>query len=54
MKYRVYTEKNICTRTGIIFATYFKTKKEAVAYANTLTEPAKIERKLVTSWVPCK
>ena len=53
MKYRVYTQKNICRRTGMIYATYFKTKKEAIAYADTLTEPAKIERKVVTSWVSC-
>lgn len=53
MKYRVYTQKNICERTGIIFATYFKTKREAVAYANTLTDQAFIERKLVYSWVSC-
>jgi hypothetical protein len=52
MKYRVYNQKNIDERTGITFATYFKTKREAIAFAATL-ENAIIERKLVTSWVAC-
>lgn len=52
MKYRVYNQKNIDERTGIIFATYFKTKREAIAFAATL-ENAIIERKLVSSWVAC-
>lgn len=53
MKYRVYTKTNISERTGNIFATYFRTKREAIAYAATLKEPATIERKIVTSWVAC-
>jgi hypothetical protein len=50
MKYRVYTNNNICKRTGNIFATYFKTKREAVKYASTLTD-AIIEHKVATTWV---
>ena len=53
MKYRVYNEKNISQYDGAIFATYFKTKKEAVAYANQIGGDVKIERKLVSCWVPC-
>lgn len=53
MKYRVYTEDNYSARLGYYLPTYFKTKKEAQAYANTLTKPATIERKLVNTWVKC-
>lgn len=53
MKYRVYTEDNYSARLGYYLPTYFKTKKEAQAYAKTLTKPAIIERKLVNSWVKC-
>ena len=53
MKYRVYNEKNICKRTGIIFATYFRTKKDAKAFAETLGGEVKIERKVCTNWVAC-
>lgn len=53
MKYRVYTEDNYSARLGCYLPTYFKTKKEAQAYAKTLTKPATIERKLVNSWVKC-
>ena len=53
MKYRAYNEKNICQRTGIIFATYFRTKKEAKAFAETLGGEVKIERKVCTNWIAC-
>lgn len=53
MKYRVYTEDNYSARLGYYLPTYFKTKKEAQAYAKTLTKPATIERKLVNTWVKC-
>ncbi len=57
MKYRVYNEQNIVREgfpmAGHIFATYFRTKREAVAYAQTIENPT-IERKLVESWVPVK
>lgn len=53
MKYRVYNEKNINKNDGKIFPTYFKTKKEATAYANQIGGNATVERKVVTSWVAC-
>jgi hypothetical protein len=52
MNYRVYNEQNIDKRTGITFATYFRTKKEAKAFAQTINN-AIIERKVCTSWVAC-
>lgn len=59
MNYRVYTNKNIDARTGWIFATYFKTKREAVAFAATLegmngVTEIHLERKAVTTWNPCR
>ncbi len=48
MSWRTYNERNICARTGIIFATYFRTKKEAVAYCEIYG--GVVEKKLVTSW----
>ena len=50
MKYRTYTPNNICARTGIIFATYFRTKREAVAYAKELGADAVVERKCGDNW----
>ena len=50
MKFRVYNEKNIDRVRDIIFATYFRTKKEAVAFAATIENPI-IEKKLVHSWI---
>lgn len=52
MKYRVYNESNWDERMGMYFCTYFKTKKEAVAYAEKIGN-ATIERKIVSSWVAC-
>ena len=52
MKYRVYNEQNICKRTGITFATYFRTKKEAIVHADKIGN-ATIERKIGSSWVAC-
>jgi hypothetical protein len=51
MKYRAYNEQNICHRTGIIFATYFRTKREAVAHAEKIGGNAKVERKIGDTWV---
>lgn len=48
MKFRVYDSK----KTNGMFATYFKTKKEALAFASTL-ENAKVEKKMLTNWVAC-
>lgn len=51
MKYRAYNEQNISERTGIIFATYFRTKKEAIAHAEKIGGNAKVERKIGNTWV---
>ncbi len=53
MKYRAYNEKNIDKRTGFIFAKYFRTKREAKAHAEKIGGDARVERKLVESWVAC-
>lgn len=45
MKYRVYNKQNICKRTDIIFATYFRSKRKAIAYAEKIDGNAKVERK---------
>ena len=51
MKFRVYNEKNIASN-GIIFATYFKTKREAIEYGNTvLGGDYTIEKKIASNWV---
>ena len=52
MKYRVYNENNYSERMGGYFCTYFRTKKEAKAYAEKIGN-ATIERKVCTSWVVC-
>lgn len=53
MNYRVYNEKNISERTGNIFATYFRTKKEAKAFAEQLGGQVHIERKIGGNWCAC-
>lgn len=45
MTYRVYNAKN----TPCLFPTYFRTKREAVAFAQTV-ENAVIERKIGGQW----
>lgn len=50
MKYRVHNEKNWSDRMGAYFNTYFKTKKEAIAYAEQIGN-ATIERKCADTWV---
>lgn len=52
MKYRVYNEQNYSERTGNYFATYFKTKKEAIAFAGQIGN-ATVERKCANTWVKC-
>ncbi len=52
MKYRVYNENNWSARMGQYFPHYFKTKREAMAYAEKIGN-ATIERKLVDIWVKC-
>lgn len=49
MKWRTYNEHNICKRTGIIFATYFRTKREAVEYCKLYG--GVVEKRLVDTWV---
>ena len=52
MKYRVYNEQNWCERTKQYFSTYFKTKREAVAYAEKIGHNAVVERQVVKgTWV---
>ena len=53
MKYRAYNEQNICERTGITFATYFRTKREAVAHAQKIGGNAKVERRVGDTGMPC-
>ena len=53
MKYRVYNEKNYSERLGYHLATYFRTKKEAVAHAEQIGGNAVIERKVGSTWVKC-
>ena len=51
MKYRVHNENNVSAI--YTFHTYFKTKREAVAYANEIGENAIIERKIGSGWFSC-
>ena len=53
MRYRAYNEQNICERTGITFATYFRTKKEAIAHAQKIGGNARVERKVGDLWIAC-
>lgn len=48
MNWRTYNESNICPRTGIIFATYFRTKREAVAYCKL--HGGVVEKRVVSTW----
>lgn len=50
MNYRVYNETNWSAYANRYFPRYFKTKKEAMAYAQTISNPT-VERKLVETWV---
>jgi hypothetical protein len=57
MKYRAYNEKDIMPAgypmAGHIFATYFRTKREAVAHAQKIGGNARVERKVCDTWIPC-
>ena len=53
MKYRVYNEQNWSERMGCYLATYFRTKREAIAYAEKIGGGAVVERKACTNWVAC-
>ena len=52
MKFRVHNTNNIANN-GYVFHTYFKTKKEAVAFAETLGNNAVIEKKIGGNWFGC-
>lgn len=52
MKYRVYNQKNYSERAKMYFPTYFKTKREALAYAEKIGN-ATIERKIANTWHKC-
>lgn len=53
MNWRVHTPSNYCERLHqYIGAKYFKTKKEAVAYAETFSN-AQVEKKMVNKWYVC-
>lgn len=54
MKFRVYNEINIDTKRGFVSPTYFKTKREAVAYAEKIGENAVVEKKIADSWFTCQ
>lgn len=53
MKYRAYNEQNYSKRMGCYLATYFRTKKEAVAHAQKIGGNAKVERNVCGHWVEC-
>jgi hypothetical protein len=53
MKYRVYNEKNYSERMGCYLATYFRTKREAVTFAQALGGDVHVERKVCDTWVAC-
>lgn len=52
MKYRVYNEQNYSKHMGTYLATYFRTKREAIAHAEKIGN-ATIERKVCDTWVVC-
>ena len=51
MKFRVYNKENIAK--AYLFPTYFKTKKEALAYAKKFGDNAIVERKIGGGWFEC-
>lgn len=53
MNYRAYNEQNYSERMGCYLATYFKTKKEAIAHAEKIGGNAVVERKVGSIWVAC-
>jgi hypothetical protein len=53
MKYRVFNEQNYSERLGYYLPTYFRTKREAIAHAEKIGGNAKIQRKVVDTWVDC-
>ena len=53
MKYRAYNEQNIDAKTGMIFAHYTKTKKEAIAHGEQIGGNWVVERNVCGNWVKC-
>ena len=54
MKYRIHNDTNWSERMGCYFNTYFRTKKEAIAYAEKIGNNPVVERKVTCdSWVRC-
>lgn len=47
MKYRVYNDQDWCERTKRYYPTYFKTKREAMVYAEKIGHNAVVERQIV-------
>ena len=55
MRYRVHNDISWSERLGCYFDHYFRTKKEAIAYAEKIGHNPVIERKITCdSWTPCK
>ena len=52
MKFRVHNNTNIA-ENGWIFHTYFKTKREALAFAEQIGNNAVIEKKIGCNWFGC-
>jgi len=52
MKFRVYNKNNL-TMGGNLFPTYFKTKKEAIAYAQKMGTNAVLQKKIAYNWYDC-
>lgn len=54
MRYRVHNDISWSERLGCYFDHYFRTKKEAIAYAETIGHNPVIERKITCDvWVRC-
>ena len=50
MKYAIHNYKNVCSLTRIVFRKFFRTKREALAYAATIEKPI-LEKKIGNEWV---
>ena len=50
MKFRTYNEQNTCERTNRMYPTYFRTKREAMEYAEKIGGNAVVEKKIGGNW----
>ena len=50
MKFRTYNEQNTCDRTNRVYPTYFRTKREAMEYAEKIGGNAVVEKKIGGNW----